>query len=233
MACRRCTNEDGGCAYCNPLPVEHTMQPVRGYRTWVVRESYDWLGSRKIHPGLLPIVMRSNGMSHLSALRAGVNDAQCLARGAEHGPVPAQECTCGFYAWHRPEYVQRGLWVTGALYPPEIVGVVEAAGRIIWGCRGWRAERMMVAAAYCKRPAVREMVAATYGVTVYEDYDSLIADFPPTMAAADVPPMEHPLAVMARKMRNMNRVFAVAATAFAESPLQFVRGEDNGEDDAP
>jgi hypothetical protein len=107
----------------------------------------------------------------------------------DHGPVPAEECTCGIYATTDLDVIN------GYLKPwAPILGVVELGGRLIPATQGYRAAYARVAAillvdeSLTEPHALLRQLAAAYRVPALvphsadpEDYRDLIGL--PTLAA--------------------------------------------------
>jgi hypothetical protein len=83
--------------------------------------------------------------------------------------APAEGCTCGIYGWYRPDEAR--------LHHGDIFGAVQATGRVLLGDFGFRAQTArIVALVGDSNLAVRW---ERYGVKVFTDRESLIAEFPP------------------------------------------------------
>lgn len=95
-----------------PLPVEHTAQAIRGYRTWRIMRN-----AGALEPGLYPL----NAVT--VPWESPYATATCRIG---HGVAPHRRCRCGLHAWHRHD--------TASLENVSLMGVVEGAGRVLWCC---------------------------------------------------------------------------------------------------
>lgn len=177
------------CADCDPaMPVEHTIEPLRGYRTWDVVYTYSdddtgplyrrhiAAGGSRMYSVVPPRI--EAGLFALTSYirwREGVNTAYCQAhlRRPHPGPAPDVSCGCGLYAYDNPrsiDYFGYG----------EVLGVVEGAGRIVKHETGWRSAKARIVALSTRNSAVAEMIRAEYPNTVFiENPDDLVHAYPP------------------------------------------------------
>jgi hypothetical protein len=100
------------------------------------------------------------------------------ARSARHS-APAEECTCGLYAFGRAEEV-------AAQYPQarEVLAIVACHGRIVTGTKGLRAQHARVVALWLG-PGLPDDIPAKVAdryrqVPMYANKAAMLAEFPPT-----------------------------------------------------
>ncbi len=114
--------------------------------------------------------------------RAGANTATCHRDhdGAAGGSarVPAEGCTCGYYAYGRLAYAREESAAR------HVLAVVAASGTVIAGTRGIRAQTARIEALWLGRRAGDELAAqvgARYpGVPLFRDRDRMLAAHPLT-----------------------------------------------------
>jgi len=118
--------------------VPDLAEPMLAYREWRVSDA---------HGSGLVLTSLWNRQPWLSATMA----AECFrsvgipapGKPPRHrcaaGEVPVYDCTCGLYAYHRPD-------VDWHVSGPVVTGVVAAYGRVVVGERGLRASQMTVLA---------------------------------------------------------------------------------------
>ena len=109
---------------------EHEVVPgaLRGYRAWRYDQGllqacnfdgFPWL------PGRNEAVCARTPMNRLC------DNPDCPSCRRCPGPTPVAECSCGFYAKHRPDnFDSRGY----------VIGVIKAYGKVILGTEGFRAQ---------------------------------------------------------------------------------------------
>lgn len=141
---------------------------LRGYRTW--RPLTRWA---HVPDGALPLaavtqrhVVWGTTLSARCTLPAGVPEPPI---GFDH-PAPSAGCTCGIYAWYEPDD-------TGIL-TARVFGVVQAAGVVLMGDRGFRAQHAEIVAVVTRN---RRLATACEeaGIRVYRRRSELLEDFPP------------------------------------------------------
>jgi hypothetical protein len=155
---------------------------LRGYRWWRVgaggRLRSPWHGDMLWRPGL--------------------NEAACGAhrrlrdriagRPVHTDPVPCEGCRCGFYAVH--SLPDEGKWLgltwelrvgsSGARHAL-VFGVARAAGSVLLGRKGWRAQQAEVIALYAGQNTVVDLdrVRRRYGVPTYRTLEALAEEWGP------------------------------------------------------
>jgi len=154
---------------------------LRGYRTWHIDA-----GGLPRRPGTLPLT--SITRQHVAwppELRAECTRAEGdIASGERRGHrAPDARCACGIYAWYRPD--------DAAEYAAEVFGVVDAAGVVLMGTRGFRAERARIRAVVTRN---RRLTAACRdaGIEVFRRRRVLLAQYPPDDVTALVGPLDAP-----------------------------------------
>jgi len=98
------------------------IRAVIGFRQWRLRGSELWSVRARDRWG------------------RGVHTAQCRKR-RHDGPAPANDCTCGIYAWYAPP--PRGA---SAMTPDLVAGAVALWGQLELHSNGMRAQHAMVVA---------------------------------------------------------------------------------------
>ncbi len=109
----------------------------------------------------------------------GQNHAQC--RRVDHaGPVPGQDCTCGFYGFASDGTLRRSV-TEGA---HDLAAVIAVSGRVIPARRGVRAQHAQIQALWLSPRAGADLaarIAARYpSVAVFRDRQAMLGEFPPT-----------------------------------------------------
>jgi hypothetical protein len=140
---------------------------LRGYRTW----------GGVTDDGRLV----STGVDHFwrpSPLAGSPEVAQCLRAPTDPGhdePAPGRSCPCGLYGWYVPDDVRMAYG--------QIVGVVQASGRLILGLHGFRASRLVVlGVTVAGWSPVRELLLTrlrAFGYPVFDDVESMVDALPP------------------------------------------------------
>lgn len=119
--------------------------------------------------------------------------ARCYLDTSRHGWYPQRRCQapnpdprhfCGLWGYYRPDLMSRGI---AGIDPRPSLGVIEVWGRILLGCRGFRAEKArIIAISYSfspNSPALKQCEKA--GIAVYlNDPHQLYADHPPDDVAS-------------------------------------------------
>jgi len=109
----------------------------------------------------------------------GQNEAGCRRPG-HTGPVPGQDCTCGFYGFASDGELRRSL-TDGA---HDLAAVVAVSGRVIPARRGVRSQHARIEALWLSRRVTTELaarVAAHYpSVALFRERQAMLAEFPPT-----------------------------------------------------
>ncbi len=141
--------------------VEPVIGPVRMVRTFEIGDD----------GALLAI----NGRPSTPAWVDGDNTAKCLF--ARHH-APAVGCTCGFYAYNDPRWLQYGE-------QNNVLAVVECHGRTIAGTRGIRTQRIRIVALWLGKrvpPEIAARVAARYpSARLFDRRRQMLATFSPTV----------------------------------------------------
>jgi len=109
----------------------------------------------------------------------GQNHASC--RRVDHaGPVPGQDCTCGFYGFASDGTLRRSV-TEGA---HDLAAVIAVSGRVIPARRGVRAQHAQIQALWLSPRAGADLaarIAARYpSVAVFRDRQAMLGEFPPT-----------------------------------------------------
>lgn len=145
---------------------------------------------------------RLRGVAYRTVWTPGENRAQCLARGglaaymfgggtpqpAEIGEHSMTVCGHGFYGYFEGsnDYYEVG----------RVMGVVEAYGEAVIGSRGFRASKARIVALHIPaevRPGARALIVRNYaGVPVFDSFEAMVGEFPPTDAGAGVSPANDP-----------------------------------------
>ena len=88
------------------------------------------------------------------------------------------DCTCGFYGYFDGSDDYHG--------DAKVTAVVEAYGEVVIGTRGFRAMKARIVALRIQAgrdgitPAIARKIAAAYkDVAIFDDFDAMIAAFPP------------------------------------------------------
>ncbi len=165
---------------------------VRGYRSWSLHTEVvpsTVLPEAFSDPyALLPTATRCyltgayGGEWHYRKLEAECcYSSKFLTRWPVH-EVPGPDCSCGIYAYWRCRQGQGDGPAEG------VYGVVECSGRIIMGTKGFRAQRARIIAVVANDTILNRVTSncnpgPLNGVELYEDYASLVKDYPP-----DIPP---------------------------------------------
>lgn len=113
--------------------------------------------------------------------------------------APERGCGCGFYATHQSKDTdERG----------EVLGVVEAYGRVIVGTKGFRAEKVKIVALQHPDGKVRHQLRQYYKVPLFSKARRMTVTFPPV-------PVGHLIAdALAAETAELQRRQAIAqATA--------------------
>lgn len=95
--------------------------------------------------------------------------------------VPQGACTCGFYLNYQPE----ATFYTGIVNLYSLRAVVEAAGHMVLGTKGYRAQRMRILGLELLDPSLpgvvpnlAEALAQNFKTVEYGKWDDLVAEFP-------------------------------------------------------
>lgn len=179
-------NTDG-----HELPVPMVPGFLRGYRAWLPRIYSIADGGG---PFLESTTFRGN------VLRPGVNQSACLvslcAETAELAhPSPAQFCDCGYYAVFSSvlEEVAMAVAESSGIHSHHLIfGSVKATGRVFFGEKGFRAERIEVEAlaappmtgglsflSFSEVQRNCRSYAPTYNVPFFNSFEELARVFPP------------------------------------------------------
>lgn len=97
---------------------------------------------------LMPISARSTPWT------SGENIARCVNGLHSHRAVADKNCSCGFYAYHSPQYAISNFCsplVHGIL----VHGIIEAYGRVTIGTKGFRAEKARIKMLCVDMPLLR------------------------------------------------------------------------------
>jgi hypothetical protein len=192
--------------------IDTSVGTVRGVRWWSMDAGDTLVGAfgGTWHEGEnLATCRRDHGLTMVINTWAGPRSVSVSALGAivqaagvgqRRHPAPDPECTCGFYAFWRPEplpvYEQ---------YP--VIGVIEGYGRTVIGDRGFRCEKAKILGLhlpptsyagdgdfldYLQRTWMDRRgpcghLAATYKVPVYRSIAQMLRLHPPTQDYAALP----------------------------------------------
>ena len=144
---------------------------LRGYRTWQ-------LASRHEAPdGMLPltsitrphVVWGPTLSARCVPLDPGCPSPAPSTLPADHR-APQPGCNCGIYGWYGPDD-------TGMI-DARVFGAIEASGLVLMGERGFRAERVRIAAVATWNPRVAAACTQA-GIAVYRRRRYLLRDYPP------------------------------------------------------
>lgn len=154
---------------------------LRGYRTWrPVRRKVE------LRYGMLPISSLSRrGVVWPTQLEAVCTPPDVGSKSfggttlpGDH-PAPYNGCECGIYAWYDPRDTR--------ILHARVFGVVEASGLVLLGDRGFRAQKVRVAAVVTRSRRVAAACAEA-GVEVFRSRRQLIRAYPPEDVSALVGP---------------------------------------------
>lgn len=153
------------CKQCQPkpIPVEHTAAPIIGWRTWhAIDKEWPFYVDGVDKAGLYSLARGGYRWED------GINAAKCgggglSGEGETNHAVPDAYCTCGFYAWHNHDQVEATCAVG------EITGLIEGAGRVIWGARGWRSEKARIVAVFAPIEVTQRMMREEYPLVKLTD----------------------------------------------------------------
>lgn len=168
-----------------------TRLDLRGYRWWRVGLGgwlrSPWQGRMRWRPGFNEASCRAHRtMVDRAARRLGHPE-----------PIPADVCRCGFYAMH--DLPDEGRWPglpfelrleSSGCRHSLIFGVARAAGGVLLGRNGWRAQRAEVVALFAGQDPVVNIgrLSERYGVPVYRTIDALATEWGP---AGEATPFLH------------------------------------------
>lgn len=131
----------------------------------------------------------------------GCGCGSIIGLGAPDEPMPCSGmelgCGCGFYGYQygSNDYYSPTSTGTGGHGP--IGGVIRGYGKVVLGTRGFRAEKVEILALYIDAAKltqadhqlndglIRSRLAHNYGVPIFNDYQLLLAEFPPDMPERD------------------------------------------------
>ena len=178
---------------------EHLMVPgtLRGYRAWIVEG-----GELRSIIGREPWLMSGNTATcRRGMMRNGWVTGRLpgeMPRITSLHDAPDSRCTCGFYAKHRLEGVERD-------YNPSIFtyGSIRVSGKVILGTEGFRAQHADIEALYV--PRILSLSSPDYlilslsspdylrrtrhvDVPVFFDRNRFLAAFPPISVDHLLPP---------------------------------------------
>lgn len=127
--------------------------------------------------------------------------AECHQQQPHLAPDPA--CTCGFYAYGHPHWVEH-QYVYG--WSMLVLAAVQCSGRLIAGTKGVRAERMQIVGCFVSRTAPSEVVALLRAncpdVRFYRTRSELLASHPVTALSTYAQPPNGRPDVVQRRRRN-------------------------------
>jgi hypothetical protein len=150
----------------------------------------------------------------------GVNTARCLQDRPPH-PSPDPDCTCGFYAFGREQ------WVGEHPRSRHVLAVVSCWGRVVAGTRGLRAEHCRIEALWLSAAVPVELVERVRRnhptVAVYRDRSRMLAAHPPT----ELDCYEPPAAGTGRSAGRLWWSAAVAAAALGVLPAPWLGGSSS------
>ncbi len=116
----------------------------------------------------------------------GANTARCSRTDRPPHPSPDPECTCGFYAFGREQ------WVGDQPRSHHVLAVVACWGHVIAGTRGLRAQHCRVEALWLSSAVPADLVDRVVrnhpSVAVYRDRSRMLAEHPPTDLDCYEPP---------------------------------------------
>jgi hypothetical protein len=172
---------------------EHLLVPgtLRGYRAWIV-------GGGKLRS----IIDREPWLvsGNTAMCRRGI-----MPRITSLHDAPDSRCTCGFYAKHRLEGVERD-------YDPSIFtyGSIRASGKVILGTEGFRAQHADIEALYVPwtpSPPSPDLLwhLQRINLPVFYNRDRFLAAFPPISVDHLLPPeptIPSPPSFMAAMLSN-------------------------------
>lgn len=133
------------------------ITPVIGYRSWFTSKEIPLLGSRVNYGRAAWYYGRA------AWAEPGEQVADCRFRGKEQTygvgsrnhpaeeEVPGEECQCGFYSLEKFEMGNSYLFTNYELnlsMAPQIIGSVVSYGKVVPGDKGYRAQKMQIAALY-------------------------------------------------------------------------------------
>lgn len=165
---------------------EHLMVPgtLRGYRAWIAEG-----GELRSIVGREPWLTSGNtAMCRRGMVRNGWATSPFPQRITGLHDAPGSQCTCGFYAKHCLEGVERD-------YNPSIFtyGSIRASGKVILGTEGFRAQHADIEALYVPwtpSPPSPDLLRRLRHINlpVFFNRDRFLAAFPPISVDHLLPP---------------------------------------------
>lgn len=133
--------------------VKLALGTMRGYREWNFDIDYR-------NPGMLKSVtsvMRWDSPQPPPAACEADRIRSNKPRPVHHTAAPpVKDCSCGYYALHKPRFPGACIAVWGTNIQYRLAGVVEASGRIIVGPLGFRAENIRIVALSLATPGMHQ-----------------------------------------------------------------------------